>query len=149
MLTVENVIQNPRLFEIYDGDVHLHEGPSTAGLPEDRPPVNVVQTDQTVYAHFRWKQRGFLTRLFDRNCQWECRVYLERMGAGEVGDPSPQIVNFTQGEGVQNSAVIAINGLAEGAYKVIATLLFKGPRSAPTPLAAYDEIGVLQVYQDS
>ncbi len=149
MLTIENVIKNPAAFRLERADVHLHEGPSTDDLPHDFPPVNIIQDDQTAYAHFVWTQRGYLTKLFDNSCSWECRIYLEQMGASEAANPAPRIVNFAKGDGRRYSAVVPISGLSEGAYKVVATLLFRGPGSTPTPLAAYEELGVLQVYRDA
>ena len=144
MLTVENVI-NPAAFNI-SGNVHLHEGISQSGLPS-APPVNIIQTDQDLYVHFVWKQGGFLSPLL---CgQWKCSTFLEFMGQGEIPNPKPEFVKYKPGSS-SNSVIMKITAgtLPEGVYKVIATVQFEGPKGKPTPIAAYDEIGVLQVYND-
>lgn len=146
MLTVENVIKDPKLFAI-NGNVHLHEGTSKAGL-DNVPPVNIIQTDQNLLAHFVWTQSGFLSYMLSG--RWTARVFFELMGAGEVANPAPQYINFVQTQGHTYSAVINIPAgtLPEGIYKVFATLQLEGPKGNPTPVAAYEEIGVLQVYND-
>ncbi len=146
MLTVENVIPKS-LFDI-SGDVHLHESPSTADLKE-APPVNIVQRDQNVYVHFVWKQNGWLGKLLSSSCRYEARVYLEMMGAGEVGNPAPVNISFKRGASASYSAVVTLPAysLPQGAFKVVATLLMHGPLG-PTPIAAFEEVGVLQVYED-
>lgn len=146
MLTVENVI-NPAAFNI-SGNVHLHEGPSQGGLPSKTPPVNIIQTDQDLYVHFVWKQSGFLCPLL--NGKWKCSVYMEFVGNGPNPNIKPQMVKYAAICPKTNSAVTKISAgtLKEGVYKVIATLQFEGSTGKPTPIAAYDEIGVLQVYND-
>lgn len=148
MLTVENII-DPAWFRIERANAHLHESRSTDDLPEKTPPVNIIQDDQTLYVHFVWRQDGHLAEIFDRDCRWECRAYIERMGQFEAPDPAPDMVSFRRGKGVTNHGVVVISGLPEGAYKIVATLLFRGPGNSATPLAAYEEIGILQVYRDN
>ncbi len=149
MLTVENVFPTttPKLFEI-SGNVHLHQGVSTADLPS-APPVNIIQTDQDLFVHFVFTQSGWLSKMM--NGRWQCRAFFELMGAGESpGNPTPVWVNFVPVDGHTYSAVITIprNTLREGVYKVVATLLLDGVSGKPTPIAAYDEIGIVQVYND-
>lgn len=146
MLTVENVI--PKALFAITGNVHLHEGPSTADLP-DASPVNIVQRDQNVFVHFVWSQAGWLGKMLSSSCKWEARVYLEQMGAGEVGNPAPVSISFKRAGSASYNGVVTIPAysLPEGAYKVIATLMLHGPLG-PTPIAAFEDIGVLQVYED-
>lgn len=146
MLTVENVIKDPKLYAV-TGNVHLHEGISQGGLPSV-PPVNIIQTDQNLYAHFVWRQSGFLSKMLSG--RWQIRIFFELMGAGEVANPAPRYVNFVQQEGHNYSAVINVpaGSLREGIYKVFATIQLEGLKGTPTPIAAYEEIGVLQVYND-
>lgn len=148
MLTIENVIDK-RALRLERADVHLHESASRDDLPHVTPPVNIIQDDQTAYAHFVWTQRGYLTKMLSRQCTWECRVYLEKMGMGEATNPAPSIVKFEIGDGHRYNTYIPLNGLQEGAYKMVATLLFRGPNNAVTPIAAFEELGVLQVYRDA
>jgi hypothetical protein len=148
MLTVENVIP-AALFSI-NGNVHLHEGPSTADLPRANP-VNIIQKDQTLYAHFVWSQAGWLSKLLNPGNRWTCSVFVEQMGKGEVSsDPTPVSVAFKPITPGNYSATVAIPGntLDEGAYKLVATLTLTGASGGPTPLAAYEELGILQVYED-
>jgi hypothetical protein len=148
MLTVENVI--PAAMFSINGNVHLHEGPSTADLPRANP-VNIIQRDQTLYAHFVWSQSGFLAKLFNPANKWKCSVFIEQMGAHEVAfDPTPVTVGFNPNDPAGYSAVVAIPGstLKEGVYKIVATLTLTGASGNPTPLAAYEEVGILQVYED-
>ncbi len=146
MLTVENVI--PKSMFAISGNVHLHEGASTADLP-DTAPVNIVQRDQNVFVHFVWSQSGWLGKLLSSSCKWEARVYLEQMGAGEVANPAPVSISFKKASSASYSGIVTIPAytLPQGAYKVIATLMLQGPLG-PTPIAAYEDIGVLQVYED-
>ncbi|GJM34494.1 MAG: hypothetical protein DHS20C18_34950 [Saprospiraceae bacterium] len=146
MLTVENVFKDKSLFSI-SGNVHLHEGASTADL-DNATPVNIIQTDQNLFVHFVFTQSGWLSKMM--NGRYQCRVFLELMGAGEAPNPAPSWVNFVPVDGHTYSAVVTIprNTLREGVYKVIATVHLDGISGKPTPIAAYDEIGVLQVYND-
>lgn len=146
MLTVENVIKDPKLYAI-KGNVHLHEGISQGGLP-NVPPVNIIQTDQNLYAHFTWRQTGFLSKMLSG--RWQLRIFFELMGAGEAANPAPRYVNFVQQEGYNYHAFINVpaGSLREGIYKVFATVQLEGLKGNPTPIAAYEEIGVLQVYND-
>lgn len=91
MLTVENVI--PKSMFAISGNVHLHESASSKDLPA-APPVNIVQRDQNVYVHFVWQQTGWLGKMLSSSCRWEARVYLEQMGAGEIGNPAPINISF-------------------------------------------------------
>ncbi len=144
-MTVENVIRDRSMLAV-SGNVHLHESASTDDLPA-APPVSIIQTDQTLYVHFIWRQSGWLTNLFSHRCTWECQVYLEQMGAGEYGNPSPTRVPFSPGNR-RNSAYVTISNIPEGAYKIVATLVLRGPGGGPSPVAAYEEVGILQVYND-
>jgi hypothetical protein len=145
MLTTENLI-NPAAFRIYDGNVHLHESVSPS-MPSSQSPVNIIKEDQVSYAHFVWKQDGWLLPLISTGCKYECRVYIEQMGPLEVGNPAPATVAFTPGSGNSFSAIVTIAGLTEGAYKLVATVMFRSPSGSLTPLAAYEELGILQVYK--
>ena len=146
MLTVDNVIP-AGLFAI-NGNAHLHEGPSTADLDEASP-VNVIQRDQNVYVHFVWQQSGWLGKMLSPTCRWEIRVYLEQIGAGEVGNPAPVNVAFQPVVNASYSTVVTLPAysLPQGVFKVIATLMLHGPLG-PTPLASFEDIGILQVYED-
>lgn len=148
MLTIENVIKDPRMLDV-KGDVFLRESASTAELPEDFPPVNVMQRDQTMFVHFRWNQTGWLTRLLSKDCAWEARAYLEQIGMGEVPNPTPVKVSFKPGSPANYHAVITLPGssLPEGAFRLVATLTLNGP-AGPTPVAAFEDLGIIQVYED-
>lgn len=148
MLTIENVI-NQAKFSI-SGNVHLHEG---AGKPDPFTPVspvNIIQVDQALFVHFVWTQSGVLSKLLNTSCKWECRAYLEEMGKQETDNPAPTYVNFVAVDGNTYSAYVTIpaGSLREGAYKIVATLQLNGPTGKPTPIAAYEEVGILQVYED-
>ena len=147
MFTFEKVI-NRALLDV-TGDAHLHEGPSTSGLPAVTPPVNIIQTDQALYVHFRWRQNAPIGPLISGT--WKYRVYFERMGSGEVpSDLPPSTTGFIPAVNANYSEVITIpaNTLRPGVYKLVATLMLCGRRGTPTPLAGYDEIGILEVYND-
>ena len=146
MLTVENVI--PKSMFAISGNVHLHESASTKDLPA-APPVNIVQRDQNVYIHFVWQQNGWLGKMLSSSCRWEARVYLEQMGAGEVANPAPANISFKRAGSASYSGVVTLPAfsLPQGAYKVIATLMLHGPLG-PTPISAFEEVGLLQVYED-
>lgn len=149
MFTFENLVPTS-LFGVVSGNVHLHEGPSTDGGLPARPPINIIQDDQTAYAHFVWKQTGFLIPFYSKSCTYECRIYVETMGPTEVpANPTPVKVNFIPVAGQNYSAVIPLKGLAPGVHKIVATLLFHAPGGQPTTMAAYEEIGYLTVYKDN
>lgn len=147
MLTIENVI--PKIMFAITGDVTLHEGSSTSGLPSAAP-VNIVQRDQDVILRFKWSQSGWLGLMLAPGCRWELRVYLEKFGLGEVANPPAVNIGFVPGlTGNYSNAVTIPNGtLPEGAYKIVATLMLRGPGGNPTPIAAFKDLGILQVYQD-
>jgi len=145
MLTIENVI--PKDMLDVKGYVKLYEGPSVEDL-KDVPPVNIIQRDQTMYVHFHWKQHGWLGRLIS-NCTWKASVFLEQIGKGEVDNPAPVNVSFQQASPAYYRGVVTLpaNSLPEGAFRVVATLTLQGP-SGPTPIAAFDDLGIVQVYED-
>lgn len=146
MLTLENGF--PTALYNISGNVHLHEGPALPpNPPAVTPPVNIINTGQDLFIHFVWTENGTLANSF-AGWSFECRAYLELMGSGEVpANPTPVSVNFNTVTNSYNAVIsIPAGTLAEGAYKLIATLVMHDPGGNPTPLAAYDEIGVLQVY---
>ena len=146
MFTFEKVI-NPALLNV-TGNAHLHEGPSTSGLPS-APPVNIIQTDQALRIHFVWRQNAPIARIIDG--VWKYRVYFEKMGAGEVPSDFPSSSTpFIQAVNASYSQVITVpaNTLKPGVYKLVATLMLCGKGGAPTPIAGYDELGILEVYND-
>ena len=149
MLTVENVIQDPTAFRLENGRVYLHEDPS-ANPPDDVPPVRIIQEDQEAHAHFYFRQRGWMNNGFiNPACTWVCSVFIEQLGQGEVAaNPTPVKESYLIGDGQFYSVRVPIRGLKEGVYKVVATLMLRGPGNSPTPLAAYEDLGILQVYKD-
>jgi len=147
MFTFENIIPTS-LFGVTNGNVHLHESASTNGL-QAAAPVNIIQDDQTAYAHFVWKQTGWLASLISPKCKFECTLYVEAMGKAEVNNPPSKMVSVVPVVGQNYSSVIPISGLAPGVYKLVGTLLFHGPTGTPTPIAAFDEVGYLTVYADN
>ncbi len=147
-LNFENVISSVvGNFKVF-GEAHLHEGPSTDGLPA-APPVNIIQTDQALYIHFRWRQVGWLSCML--NGSWQLNVFFELMGQGEVpGNPPPVTVNFVPVDGHNYSAYVTMrpNSMAPGVYRVVGRLMLNSPSGQKTPLAAFADIGMLQVYDD-
>lgn len=146
MLTIENGF--PTTFYNISGNVHLHEGPTLPpDLPAITPPVNIINTGQDLFVHFVWSESGSLANSF-AGWSFECRIFFELMGSGEVGsNPAPVNVAFNTTTNNYSAVITIPDGtLAEGAYKLIATIVLHDPSGNPTPLAAYDEVGVLQVY---
>jgi len=137
------------------GEVNLEEGPSTGGFDGDLTVQNIVQSDQEIRFRFHWHDSGPLKSvLAAANCQYICNVYLERYGGGESTLPpaiSPQNTTV-QAVSQHYDQLITIppNTLAPGIIKVICamTMRFPGPPAVvPLPLAAYVEMGVLEIYR--
>lgn len=145
MLTLENVI--PKNLFAVKGDVKLKEGSSTADLDE-APPVNIIQRDQAMYVHFSWKQYGWLGKLIC-NSSWILRVYIEQIGLGEVNNPPAVTVPFQQSANSNYHGLVTLpaNSLPVGAFRIVATLTLRGPKG-PTPIAAFEDLGIIQVYED-
>ena len=147
MLTLENVIPIPALFSV-TGDVTLSENPLPTDPIEKLAPVSIAQKGDTVYAHFNWTQSGFLCNFLDSDDKWVCAIYLEQMGPGEVAaNPTAKKVDATSIDGHTYDAPVEITNLPVGVYKVMATLTLHANGGTPTPIAAYEELGVLQVYE--
>ena len=147
-LTIENGLQDAGLLSI-SGDVSLREGPSTTGIFEAKPPVEIIQKDQSYYVHFYWTQQMWLTEIIQG--EWECTAYFEKMGSGETSGANPSTsVTHVQRDGhcYFIDVVIPANSLETGLYEVVASLTFKGGEGGrrPIPIAAFAELGKLQVY---
>ncbi len=150
-LNFENVISSVVGNFNVSGEVHLHEGQSTQDLPAvfNTPPVNTIQTDQALYVHFRWKQIGWLSCML--NGSWQLNVFFELMGAGETpANPASVVVPFTPVDGQKYSAFITMppNSMKPGVYRVVGRLMLNSPSGQKTPLAAFADIGMIQVYDD-
>jgi hypothetical protein len=134
------------------GEAHLHEGPSGAA---PGPVYNNThfQTDQAIYVHFTWQQNvaSWFLPIINPSCKFVMKAFFELMGAGEsAANPTPVSVNFTSHSNASYSGIIFIPAgtLAPGVYRCVVCLQFDGPGGAPTPVAAFTDIGMLQVYQD-
>ncbi len=129
------------------GEAHLRESPSRDHLAA-RPPVNIIQDDQTLYVHFKWNQKGLLGWMFCDSF-WKLQVFLELMGTGETPSDHPvQHIPFVQGQDVDYHEIVSINNLKEGVYKVVVSMTLCSRRGKVTPLAAHQELGLVQVYED-
>ncbi len=148
-LNFENVINSVLGNFNVSGEVHLHEGVNTGGIPAVRTfPATTFQTDQDIQVHFNWNQSGWLARFFSG--QWQMAVYLEMMGQGETTNPTPINVPYIANDPQSYSrwVVIPRNTLSPGVYRVVACLRLIDSAGTMTPLASFTDIGLIQVYND-
>jgi len=130
-----------------DGSVTLAEGPSTEAFPEGMV-ARIVQSDQPVKVSFRWRAAGLLVPFLAGT--WKATVFFEKMGGEEFSLPSNSVQTPFVGANPHDYALqldIAPNTLPAGVYKVVVSLNFCAPDGTPGPVAAFTELGMVQVYK--
>lgn len=122
-----------------DATIYLHEAPFMSTNA-------IIQTDQPFHVHFKWEQGGWLSKFFDGN--FECRLFFEKMGGGEETFSPSVKVKFVQEDPHVYTAMIPIpaNTLGEGIYRVVASVLFFNKDGKPAPIAAFGDLGMIQMY---
>ena len=98
----------------------------------------IVQTDQRLRVNL--------------TCKWFCNVYLEEMGAGEyAGGPFSANVNVVNAfnHKYQLDVNIPANVIPAGLYRIVVAVTIKGgnPAVTPLPIAAFSDIGIVQVFE--
>lgn len=147
-----NVANNLRFEEILPwfgitGDVTLKEGNSTADFPAGSV-ARIIQSDQPVSITFDWRTSGLLVPFLSGN--WKGSIFLEKMGGGEYTLPNNVATTPFIGSNPHSyhlSVNIPAGTLPTGVYKVVASLNFSAPNGTPGPIAAFTELGMIQVYE--
>lgn len=130
--------------------VALSEGADQNDFFPKASPVNIIQTDQMWYVKFRWETYGLLNHLMCGT--FRLNLYLEEMGKGEFGlDPAYSTANVSfksKPHAYEHTMVIPAGQVPAGVYKLVASLTFTGPEGVPGPIAAFAEIGAMQIYAE-
>lgn len=123
-----------------------------ADAPFDPSLTNrLIQTDQGVTVKLKWTVTGGLAVLIAG--KWSYKVIFEKMGGdefpGEFSGTTPFVAALTNTYNV--SVAVPANQLTEGVYRVIAIVNLEGPAPAnvKAPVAAFADLGLIQVYQVS
>lgn len=146
-LTFEESFAN---FEISDGQITWTEGSSTAGFKEGTV-QRLIQKDQPINIKVSWKTSGLLCPFIAG--KWRVEVYLEKMGKGEYNgnnidgslDYDPNKRNH------QLTISVPENTIDKGTYRVVVCLSLLAKDSGQThgPLAAFADLGIVKVYEES
>lgn len=146
-----SVRENLRFEEILpwfsiNGAVTLSEGRSTEEFPEGMV-ARIIQADQPVKIRFKWRTAGLLVPFLAGT--WKVTVFFEKMGGDEFTLPNNVAQTSFVGRNPHHYSLtldIAPNTLPGGVYKVVASLNFCAPDGTPGPVAAFTELGMVQVY---
>lgn len=162
-MTLEKLFPSNPWFDLNTIEVDLEEKSGTVGsvpektyIPNPAPhgslPVNLnIQQDQPIEVHFRWNQTGFLVP-FPLPMDYHMEVFLEKMGSGADRDfaitlpymPTNACATTIQ---IPNNIAIPADRLAVGVYKIVAVFKFSLTGNTNAFVAAFKEIGMLNVYQ--
>lgn len=110
----------------------------------------IAQTDQKLRVNLTWETVGVLWLIITG--KWHCNVYLEEMGAGEYsGGPfstSIKVVNAFNHK-YQVEIDIPANSIPAGLYRLVVAVTLKGgdPAVTPLPIAAFSDIGIVQIFE--
>lgn len=135
-LTVENHFP-PRIYQISDGSVHVHEGGTNTG------PTNVIDAGQPAFVHFRFKQSGWLSKAA-LGAHFHFDFYAEKMGPGDGPAFPTAISSWKQGDGQTYHATVNLAGMAPGVYHCTgAVSMYFG--SHITPVHMMEDVGIIRV----
>lgn len=149
---MSNVTKNLSFEEILpwfgiSGSVTLSEKGSTADFPAGSV-ARIIQTDQAVVIKFDWNTTGLLVPFLNGN--WKASVFLEKMGGGEFSLPNNIATTPFVGSNPHTYGLevhIPAGAMPTGVYKVVGSLNFTAPDGTPGPIAAFAELGMIQVYE--
>jgi hypothetical protein len=129
------------------GWVGMWEGPSTEDWPEQTPPSDIIQLDQSWNIWFWFRTTGDLCNIM---CgKWKLQILLEKMGGGETNFSPTEIVDCVCGPHTYIKNIhVPPRKVGEGVYRVIATVRLFGPGGHPGPVAAFVDLGLVQFYED-
>lgn len=132
------------------GVFNLLEGNDPENLDwEDLPVANIIRQGNEAYVLVKWEQEGELCHVL--NGYWEIDVFFEQMGRREELHHPRETVRFEQKPGVENFVKIRVDttALGPGIYDGVVRLLFKNPDGIPIPIAAFGDIGMIEIYKAS
>ena len=147
------------LFNVSDEEVILTEKADAGGTfppPGTFPSTSnmIVQTDQDLELKLKWKVTGSLPLMMSGT--WKCTVYLDKIGV-ENKDAGGNIVGdgpFTKTTPLVSSSshdyelTVDIGAISNvGLYKMVAALTLAGPGGDLLPIAAFSDIGLINVYK--
>lgn len=160
MAKLEFEINLAGLFNVSNEDVLLYEAADAGGsFPAPGPfsPTTsnmIVQSDQDLKLTLKWKVTGSLPLMMSGT--WKCTVYLDKIGvenkdaAGNIVGDGPftkttALVSSTSKEYELTVDIPAISN--PGLYKMVAALTLAGPSGDLLPIAAFSDIGLINVYK--
>jgi|GEM_PF-920778 hypothetical protein len=135
----------------------LTELPGTSGVFPAEPPLDpnqsnfIVQTDQNMRVKLHWTTEGVFWAVL--NGKWNCKVYLEEMGAGEFAGPpfsaTVAVVNSIAPTPYNVTVSIPANTIPAGLYRFVVAITLQGPAPAnlPLPVAAFSDIGIVHLFE--
>lgn len=140
------------------GSCWILEGQSTAGFEEEPniPPTatygssnKMIQLDQSFALSFKWTVYGKLACLLDCG-YWKCQVFFEQMGGGETAFNPEENVQDVGHPGHSYEALVKVQpgALQPGVYRVICCLQYHLKDGSPGPIAAFEDRGLIKIYQD-
>ncbi|HQU61111.1 MAG: hypothetical protein KDD02_27120 [Phaeodactylibacter sp.] len=131
-----------------EGVVNLMEGADPENTAwEKLPQATVIRQGNEAAVLIKWKQDGELCHVL--NGYWEIDVLFEQMGRREELYHPREKVAFVQKPGFENFAKLRINTVAmgPGIYDGVVRLLFKNPDGIAIPIAAFGELGMIEIYR--
>lgn len=142
------------LFNVSNASVALIEKKDAGGSfpapgPFDPDPSNlIVQTDQDLELRLKWTVKGSLPLMMSG--EWKCTVYLEKMGKDNDPSDGPfsettKLVSTSSHDYELTVKIPAISN--DGLYRMVAALTLAGPNKDLLPIAAFSDIGLINVYK--
>ncbi|MEM9886857.1 MAG: hypothetical protein AAF849_13275 [Bacteroidota bacterium] len=136
--------------------VELNEGNSTAGFegqaqggtPTPGLTNRLIQTDQPFHVAFDWAESGSFAP-FLAGGKWKLSVIFDAIGVNSHPAAITDTTNSTGGGNYTNSLDVAENTLSPGMYKIIARMQWHFGGGNPGPLVLFQDLGMIEVYQDS
>ncbi len=159
MASLDFEINLAGLFNVSETAVSLTEEADAGGLfppPGTFPSTSnmIVQSDQALKLNLTWKVTGSLPLMMSGT--WKCTVYLDKVGVENkdaggniVGDgPFTKTTPLVSSTSNKYDLTVDISAISNpGLYKMVAALTLAGPNGDLLPIAAFSDIGLINVYK--
>ncbi|MEL7375532.1 MAG: hypothetical protein AAFN65_01130 [Bacteroidota bacterium] len=143
--TVQNV-GTAILTESPDSPADLFPAPGPFG---PAPSNNLIQTDQPVHIHKRFRVTGALASVLC-DFEWKLSIILEQIGC-DTACPGPfeKIIDFVPSADHTYDTVIDIpaNSLPKGVYKPVLCITLQNCKGVALPVVGFEELSMIKVYE--
>ncbi len=108
---------------------------------------HILKTDQEYWVRFKWTQEGDMCYAMAGN--WKVNLFFEEMGYKEEVFQPETTVKFVDEPGFTYDVRLRVDArtLGAGIYRVVGRILFENPEGIPMPIAAFGDLGMIEVYE--